>query len=114
MIVSSFIKLEMLSSQSREFHNFFAQLIVAATTLMVFVDFFLAKTFSRNFASLSHFFALFIFAKKCEISRKILPIAKRFVRGKPYAGVPKLNLRQREQNFVWGQERCHKKLSRNV
>ena len=47
--------------------SFLSQLIVA---VMVFVDFFGKIIFWRNIASFSHFFALFVFAKKCEISRK--------------------------------------------
>ena len=59
----AFRSFKMLSSQSREFHNFFAQLIVAATTLMVFVDFFSRKNI---FAKLLHFrtFSLHSFSQK--------------------------------------------------
>ena len=52
----------MVRSQSKEFDKSFAQLIVAATTLMVIVEFFFLEIifckniFSRNFAS---FFAFF-------------------------------------------------------
>ena len=49
------------------------QLIVAATTLLVFAEFFFTKLFFREISvRFRIFFAYFIFAKNCEISRKNL------------------------------------------
>ena len=49
----------MLSSQSREFHNFFSQLIVAATKLMVLADFFCEIIFAKYELKFSYFFENF-------------------------------------------------------
>ena len=73
------IKLLMLSSQSREFHKFSAQLIAAATKLTVFEEF-----FSQNFA----FFRSFNFREKnknfVKYERKFLHFFRKvFVRWKP-------------------------------
>ena len=51
-------KLKMLSTQSRELSTFFAQLIAAATTLMVFADFF------REISHIFLFFSLNWFSRK--------------------------------------------------
>ena len=58
IINNDIIKLLMLSSQSRKFYKFLAQLIVAATPFMVFAKFFFREIFfSRNFALFSYFYA---------------------------------------------------------
>ena len=56
IICSDMIKLLMLSSESRECHKFFGQLIVAATTLIVF-----AKLYSHRFRIFSYFLRNFSF-----------------------------------------------------
>ena len=86
-----------MSSQSREFHKYFAQLIVAA---MVFADFFPAKLFftkfrKKYFRDISHRFRIIglnYFWKKCEILQISLPKANKnfriFSRKLSFAGNP--------------------------
>ena len=82
----------MLSSQSREFHTFFAQLIVAATTLKEFAEYFFSR---KNFRKMFPFsrekyivkslqglhFSLYSFSQK---NAKSLRNANKSFRWKPY------------------------------
>jgi len=87
----------MLSSQSREFHKFFAQLIVAATILMVLTKYFIwqnfVKTIFAKFRIVFAFFAQLIFAQKfAKYERKFSHFfTKVFIRWKSFAGWVKLN-----------------------
>ena len=88
-IINMIVKLQILSYQSRGFHKFFAQLIVAAITLMVFAEVIcfrkyfrkilhVAKNFLRNFESFSR--KMQKFAKKfAKSERKFLNFSAFFV-----------------------------------
>ena len=73
-IINMIVKLQILSYQSRGFHKFFAQLIVAAITLMVFAEVIFSENIFAKFCLSRKLFAKFriVFAEKCENSRKSL------------------------------------------
>ena len=85
-IINMIVKLQILSYQSRGFHKFFAQLIVAAITLAEVICFrkyfrkilHVAKNFLRNFESFSR--KMQKFAKKfAKSERKFLNFSAFFV-----------------------------------